>query len=175
MNQLRLIATRSPLAFGIVGAICVVALDQLSKWIVVRELGPDPGDRVVTIIPRLFRLIFVRNTGSAFGMFQGRSEVLKFVAIAAVIILAGYFLRTARNDWMIALALGLQVGGAAGNLIDRFHYSYVVDWIDFTHFPTFNVADSAITIGVVLLLYALIFRLPEAAAPRQLETDGSGP
>jgi signal peptidase II len=62
----------------------------------------------------------------------------------------------------VSLALGLQLGGALGNIIDRFRHGYVVDFIDFPRFPTFNIADSAITVGVILLMYAVLFRDPNA-------------
>jgi signal peptidase II len=66
--------------------------------------------------------------------------------------------RSARHDWIVSLALGLQLGGALGNILDRFRHGYVVDFIEFPRFPTFNVADSAITVGVFLLMYAVLFR-----------------
>jgi signal peptidase II len=100
----------------------------------------------------------VRNTGSAFGLFQGSSEIIKVLALGAVVVLALYYARAAARDWVLALALGLQVGGAAGNIIDRFRHGYVVDFIDVSRWPTFNVADSAITVGVGLLIFSLLFR-----------------
>lgn len=145
-------------ALGVVAVVVTVILDQLSKAIVLRELGPDAGRHAVTLVPGVLDLRFVRNTGSAFGLFQGGSDWLKIVAILAVALLAVYFVREARHDWLLSLALGLQVGGALGNIIDRFQHGYVVDFIDFPRFPTFNIADSAITIGVILLMYGLMFR-----------------
>jgi signal peptidase II len=144
------------------------ALDQLSKWIVLRELGPNGSRDVVEIIPGALRFIFVRNTGSAFGLFQGGSEWLKILAILAVILLAVYYVRTASKDWVLAIALGLQVGGALGNIVDRFRHGYVVDFVDVSSFPTFNIADSGITVGVILLMYALLFRDPD-----RLESEGA--
>ncbi len=150
-----------PAAFAAFAAAVVLALDLLSKWIVLDRLGPD-GDRdVVTVIPGVLRLIYVRNTGSAFGLFQGSSEMLKVLAVVAVAILGIYYARAAARDSLLAVALGLQVGGALGNIIDRFRYGYVIDWIDLPRFPTFNLADTGITIGVVLLIYCLLFRDPE--------------
>jgi signal peptidase II len=143
---------------AVVAGLLALALDQFSKWVVLRELGPGSSRDVVTVIPHTLWFIFVRNTGSAFGLFQGRSSILKVIAIVAVAALAVYYMRAARGDRVVALALGLQVGGAVGNIIDRFRHGYVVDWITVPHFPTFNVADSSITIGVALLMYALIFR-----------------
>jgi signal peptidase II len=126
---------------------------------------------VVTIIPNVLRLIFVRNTGSAFGMFQGSSDILKIVAVVAILLLGLYYARAAARDWVMALALGLQVGGALGNIVDRFRHGYVVDWIDFPRFPTFNIADSAITVGVILLIYVLLFRDPNMVASGSQSDD----
>ncbi len=153
-------------AFAAAAATVVLVLDQLSKRIVLDRLGPGGDHDVVTIIPGVLRLIFVRNTGSAFGLFQGSSEILKVLAVVAVVILGVYYARAAARDGLLAVALGLQVGGAFGNIIDRFRYGYVIDWIDLPRFPTFNLADSGITIGVVLLIYCLLFRDPERHAGR---------
>lgn len=136
----------------------VFALDQLTKWIIIEAIGPDSERRSITIIPGVLEFVFVRNTGSAFGFFQGGSDILKIAALVAVGILLIYYFRAASRDWVMSLALGLQLGGALGNIVDRFRFGYVVDFIDFPRFPTFNVADSAITVGVVLLIFALLFR-----------------
>lgn len=157
-------ATRSPksrahLAFWLAGtaALLTVLLDQLSKSVIIREIGPDAARHIIELLPGV-QFIFVRNTGSAFGLFQGQGSVLTVLVFVALGFLAVFFYRNARRDPLIALALGLQIGGAIGNLIDRIRYDYVVDFIDVGRFPTFNVADSAITVGTVLLIYALLFR-----------------
>jgi len=164
------VVARYSLAVGALAIVVTLLLDQLSKWIVLETLGPDGTRDVVTIIPGLLQFNFVRNTGSAFGLFQGNSEILKVLAIVAVGALLVFYIRSAARDWLLSLALGLQLGGALGNIIDRFMHGYVVDFIDFPRFPTFNLADSAITVGVVLLMYALLFRdsdAPERAEPPQ--------
>jgi len=159
------------MTFGLIAIGTTLVLDQLSKWIVLRALGPNGSRDVVEIIPGILNFNFVRNTGSAFGLFQGGSEWLKILAIFAVVLLAIYYVRQASKDWVLALALGLQVGGALGNIIDRFRYGYVVDFIDLPRWPTFNIADSAITVGVVLLMYALLFRDHEQLAVKR-ESSG---
>lgn len=138
-------------------ALLTIILDQLSKAVIVREIGPDAARHAIDILPGL-RFVFVRNTGSAFGLFQGQGSILTVLTFVALGFLAIFFYRNARRDPLIALALGLQIGGAIGNLIDRIRYGYVVDFIRVPNWPTFNVADSAITIGTVLLVYALLFR-----------------
>ncbi|HYI17043.1 MAG TPA: signal peptidase II [Thermomicrobiales bacterium] len=151
-------AARFSLLIGAVAFTTTLLLDQLSKRIVLETIGPDGSRDAVEIIPGVLQFRFVRNTGSAFGMFQGNSDILKVLAIVAVVGLFVYYARTASRDWIISLALGLQLGGALGNIVDRFRHGYVVDFIDFPRFPTFNVADSAITVGVILLMYAMLFR-----------------
>lgn len=162
-----------PLVAVIVSA--VVVLDQITKEVMIREIGPNAQRAVIEIIPGVLDFRFVRNTGSAFGMFQGQSSILAVLAIGAISVLAFYFLREAREDGLVASAIGLQMGGAVGNVIDRFRHGYVVDFIDFPRFPTFNVADSAITIGVILLMYAVLIRdvrRAETPADQQLQSSG---
>jgi signal peptidase II len=146
------------LLVGALALILTVAFDQISKWIILETIGPNGSRELVEIIPGVLEFDFVRNTGSAFGMFQGNSEILKILALGAVVALFVYYVRSARHDWIVSLALGLQLGGALGNILDRFRHGYVVDFIEFPRFPTFNVADSAITVGVFLLMYAVLFR-----------------
>jgi signal peptidase II len=146
------------LLLGALALILTVAVDQISKWIILETIGPNGSRELVEIIPGVLEFDFVRNTGSAFGMFQGNSDILKILALGAVVALFVYYVRSARHDWIVSLALGLQLGGALGNILDRFRHGYVVDFIEFPRFPTFNVADSAITVGVFLLMYAVLFR-----------------
>lgn len=162
---------------GIILCVVVVVftLDQITKEIMVREIGPDAPRSTIEIIPGVLDFRFVRNTGSAFGLFQGQSAIISVLAIGAISFLALYYLRHGRNDWLIALAIGLQIGGALGNVVDRFRYGYVVDFIDVPRFPTFNVADSSITVGVALLMYALLFRDfrdQETTADRSMPSPG---
>lgn len=136
----------------------VFALDRWTKAWAVGELA------VVHTRPLLgewVRLTYVRNTGVAFGL--GAGQGLPFAAITAlalglVIVLA---LSAKNRTWLRSIALGLVVGGAAGNLLDRIRWGSVVDFIDFGHrrnmFPVFNAADSAITIGVILFATGLVF------------------
>ena len=167
------VGSRFSLLIGALAFILILICDQISKWIVLETIGPDGSRDAVQIIPGVLQFRFVRNTGSAFGLFQGNSDILKVLAMVAVVGLFVYYVRTATRDWMVSLALGLQLGGALGNIIDRFRHGYVVDFIDFPRFPTFNVADSAITIGVVLLMYAMLFRDTQVAGmnDRQAPSD----
>ncbi|WP_245860730.1 signal peptidase II [Candidatus Chloroploca asiatica] len=132
-------------------------LDQATKWWVVQTLGPETMARSITLPGGWIRLVYSHNTGVAFSMFQGHPELL---TIAALCIVAGaIYFYTAHLDHhqpLIQASMGLIMGGAFGNLIDRIRLGYVVDFISVGWFPIFNVADSAITIGAVLLIYQFL-------------------
>ncbi len=136
----------------------IVVVDQITKAIVLNRLGPDGDLNQVKIIPGFLRVIFVENTGAAFGMFQGKSPVLTVLALVVIGFLLVYFRRSIANSLWLAVALGLQLGGALGNVIDRFRHGFVVDFINVPKWPTFNVADSAITVGVFMLGFFLLTR-----------------
>lgn len=150
-------------------AAIVLVVDQLSKTLVLTFLAPGAPHAEVVIVPGLLRLYYVENTGAAFGLFQGKNPLLAFLAFGVVVALVVWFRELVRF-WLGALALGLQLGGAVGNLIDRFRHGFVVDFIDFSFWPTFNVADSAITIGVLMLLYVLL-RQGQLESPRAREAE----
>jgi len=134
-----------------------IAVDQATKAYVVAHLARGESWMPVDVIAPYFRITHVRNTGAAFGIFPGGGQV--FLAIAAVIsLLILYFYRQLpRGAWLVRTALGLQLGGALGNVIDRLRLDFAV--IDFLHvpgFPVFNVADSCISIGVALLAVVML-------------------
>lgn len=137
-------------------AAVVLLVDQVSKELVIQYLGPGGTSSEIVLIPGILRFFYVENTGAAFGLFQGRNPFLALMAVAVVILLIVWF-RGLVASWPGAIALGLQLGGALGNLVDRFRHGFVVDFIDFSFWPTFNVADSAITVGVLLLIGLLVW------------------
>ena len=166
-------------------AAIVLGLDRWTKAWAVHELAlvhtkPFLGEWV--------RLTYVRNTGVAFGLGAGQGlpfAAITFVALVLVVVLA---LQARSRTWMRSVALGLVLGGAAGNLVDRVRWGSVVDFIDFGYrrnmFPVFNAADSAITIGVVLFAWTLLFghdAAPEAPHEHELhaappgDARGAGP
>ena len=131
-------------------ALATVALDQGVKALVRTTI--DPGEEV-----RLFlgiRFVNVRNDGIALRLFSGGGVVLVIFAVAALAALLTFFFRH-RYRPLVWLPTGLLIGGAAGNLIDRVRDGAVTDFIDFPWWPAFNVADIAITFGVLTLLYVL--------------------
>lgn len=134
-------------------AAAVIVVDQLTKWWVVATL---PGKPVV-LVDGFLQLRFVSNSGAAFSLLDGFGSVIGLVAIAAVVFIFVVAVRV--NSTGETVALGLVLGGAIGNLADRafrgdgFLDGGVVDFVDFSFFPAFNAADSAITIGAVLALW----------------------
>lgn len=140
-------------------ALLVVAADQLSKMWVRANLAP--GESLPEI--GFFRLTHVYNTGAAFGLFQGQPFVLTIVALVGVAVLLFYALFIYRrlpylDSRLNRVALGLILGGTVGNLVDRLRLGYVTDFISVGNWwPSFNIADSAITVGVVLFAYSLRF------------------
>ena len=131
-------------------AVGVVVADQAVKALVRSTI--DRGDAVDLVLG--IKIVNVRNSGIAFGMFSGGGVVLVIFAIAALTALLVFFARH-RDRPLVWLPTGLLIGGAAGNLIDRIRESGVTDFIDFPWWPAFNVADIAITFGVLTLLYVL--------------------
>lgn len=134
----------------------VILADQVTKAYVVAHLARGESWMPVDFIEPYFRITHVRNSGAAFGIFPGGGQV--FLIIAAVISLAIlYFYRQLpRGVWLVRAALGLQLGGALGNVIDRVRQAYVVDFFHVPGFPVFNVADSCISIGVALLAFVML-------------------
>lgn len=140
--------------FGLAIAALVVALDQASKWWLLDLMGRDP--RVIEVTP-FFNLVLGLNRGVSFGMFDSAALGPWPLLLLAASITVGLLLWLAKagQRWT-ATALGLIIGGAVGNAIDRVRFGGVVDFLDFhafgRHWPAFNVADSAICIGVVMIL-----------------------
>jgi len=138
------------LLLGVAGV--VVFLDQWSKTWVRNTLAIGEVWMPWEWLRPYARVFHTTNTGVAFGMFQGANVVLMVLAVAVSVAIFVYFPRVPRNDWTLRLAMCLQLGGALGNLIDRFIQGYVTDFISVGKFAVFNLADSAITIGVFVLL-----------------------
>jgi len=142
--------------------IAIVLLDQVTKWFVDRSM---PLYRSIPVIDGFFDLTYIRNTGAAFGILAGSGAAFRlpflmlfsFLAIGFIIVMLR---RLPERETGLIIALTFILGGAIGNLIDRFAYGEVIDFLDFYwanyHWPAFNVADSFITIGVTITVYYLI-------------------
>lgn len=136
-------------------ALAVVLLDQVTKFLIVNHL---PVGSSVPIVGSVVYLTNVRNSGGAFGLFQswgGLITMISIVVVLGIVILVG-IIRVKRIPPVLGVALALQLGGASGNLIDRIRYNYVVDFIDLRVWPVFNIADSSITVGILLLAYHIL-------------------
>jgi len=142
-------------------AVGVVVLDQVTKWLMASSFSPH---ETKNIIDGIFNLTYITNTGAAFGILRGGErwrhiffQLVSFLALGGLFYL---YKTLERDSKLIFWGLALVFGGALGNLVDRLRYGYVVDFLDFHingyHWPAFNIADSAITIGVSLLIFSLI-------------------
>ena len=147
------------LALAAVSLAALVA-DQLTKGIVLAQL--DLGESVHVVGP--FSLHHVENSGIAFGLFSAWGALVTVVTGGAVIWMLAYFARGGARHPVLPVALGLLIGGSAGNLVDRVRLGHVTDFLDLTYWPAFNLADSFICIGVAVLLAAA---LAAERTPRQ--------
>ena len=133
--------------FGVAGAI--LALDQLTKSIIRNNLALGeswPSD------DWLVKILHVTNSGAAFGMLQGQGFFLTVTAFLAIGAIAFYYAFPPLEHGLLRIALGLQLGGATGNLLDRLRFGEVTDFVKFPHYPAFNVADSSIVVGLCVVV-----------------------
>lgn len=145
-------------------AFLVVIFDQISKYLIVAHVGFHES---FAVIPGFFDIVHVRNPGAAFGLFAGQAPIIRnIVLIAASVIATGVILylfhHAPANYPLLSAGFALILGGAVGNMIDRLRWGHVVDFLDVYvgafHWPAFNVADSAISVGMVIFAYYVIFR-----------------
>jgi len=143
---------RSHRRFVVLAAL-VVIFDQITKVILRETL--ELGDR--EWLAEFFAFSHIANDGGAFGVFGGQNTVLAVSAFVAIGVVALYYFFPPMNHWLVRSGLALILGGAIGNLLDRIYQGHVTDFIDFIHFPAFNVADAAINVGVAAIVIALLF------------------
>ena len=141
------------LVFSLLVLILTVSLDQVTKNIITSTI--PLGQSIPTT--GLFRLTHVTNTGSAFGLFTNQTTLLTFASILGVGVLLLFHYSHQIRTLFVHVCLGLQLGGAVGNLCDRIILGHVIDFIDVGIWPIFNIADSAIVIGLLGLMLTLIF------------------
>jgi signal peptidase II len=144
----------------------LVVVDQITKNLVVRSVELY---RSVAVIPGFFSITRIHNNGAIFGAFSGPSgggviTVLTAASLIALGLVVYYFIKTPASDRRVKAALSLILAGALGNLVDRIVRGFVVDFLDFHvgrwHWPFFNVADSCITVGALLLILFFVIRKP---------------
>ena len=166
------------LALGLGLALAVVAADQLSKWWIVERVMQPP--RVIPVTP-FFNLVMGWNRGVSFGMFNWDSAaspwVFSALALAIVALLLVWMARDDRAS--CAAALGVVIGGALGNVVDRVRFGAVADFLDFhafgLHWPAFNAADSAISLGALALLADALFARPDVPKNKVPNEPGGTP
>ena len=129
----------------------VIVADQLSKAYAVAHLRWGESWMPIAAVRPFFRFTLTHNTGAAFGLFPQGGVVFLVIALIVAAVILYYYRQLPGRAWLVRLALGLQLGGALGNVIDRLRQGYVVDFLEVPHWPVFNVADSCIVVGVVLL------------------------
>ncbi len=162
-------------------SLAVLVLDQWTKWLVELHLSDHAS---IEVIPGLLNFTHVRNTGVAFGLFATRGNllgtaILTLLGIAALIFVGYYFRVVPRHDRPLLVALALVMGGAVGNLLDRIMRGAVTDFVDFYygtyHWHTFNVADTAISIGIGVMILGTFFHRDDPALAADEARSGDAP
>ena len=137
-------------------SILVIILDIITKAIIVNKVAYN---EIINVIP-FINIVHIKNRGAAFGMFAGLGNVFFVIVSIIAVLFILYYLKSVQKRLEI-ISLSLVLGGAVGNLIDRVRFGEVTDFIDIYvnnwHWPSFNVADSALTVGIILFLWANIF------------------
>ena len=127
----------------------IAVSDQIVKAVIVNQLRLYDS---INVIPGILSIMRIHNSGIAFGLFPGMPDVFSVVTLISILAVFYFYASVSPKTILLTAACGLIMGGAVGNLIDRFRLGYVVDFINFSFWPAFNVADSAISIGVALLM-----------------------
>ena len=145
---------------GLVVAAILLVADQVSKWVILEHVMVPP--RIIEVTG-FFNLVMVWNKGVSFGMFGDGGEVGRWLLTALAVAICAFLVHWLRqlDRWMPVLAIGMVIGGAVGNVIDRIRFGAVADFLDVHamgyHWPAFNVADSGIVVGVAILLIDQFF------------------
>lgn len=135
-------------------AFIVLGVDQIVKYLISAFFVSHPT--AVEVIPSVFYLAYVRNTGIAFGLFRDHTTLLMIAIVGSIIALMIYVITTDDKKWYHRLAYGFIFGGAFGNIVDRIYRGYVVDFLDFRICPVFNCADACISVGVGILILDML-------------------
>lgn len=139
----------------VISLLVVVADQWLKNYIVTNfKIGDEK-----TIIPGILSFTYLQNDGAAWNIFSGQMILFYLISIAAIVVVVYYLFNPKYKNWLFDTGLALVLGGIVGNFIDRLHLKYVIDMLqlDFVQFNIFNIADSAITVGIVLVFIYLIF------------------
>ena len=140
----------------LIAVICIL-IDQITKFIIVNTFKPFTG---ITIIKNIFEIMYVKNTGAAWGILNNNLIILIFISIGALYILNRYINKENNISKIMIISYGILLGGITGNLIDRLFFGHVVDFLHFYIFnysyPVFNMADTFIVIGILLMLVEIV-------------------
>lgn len=140
--------------------LLVLLADQYTKLIVQQDMIIGQS---IPVIHKIFHFTYVQNSGGAFGILRGQTNLFIIISIIVILFIFYFMLKEEKKDYYIKTVFSFILGGAISNLIDRMRLGYVVDFIDFQVWPVFNIADSAISIGMVLLFIRLFFKKEKAA------------
>ena len=161
--------------FGFV-ALAIAVSDQLLKRWIVANYGDKLG-QPSPVIGDWFRINFIHNNGGLFGLFQGQAQIFALVTLGVVAVLVALEVGSGWRSWLVTITLGLLLGGAIGNFIDRLRFGYVVDFADIGigtwRFYIFNIADSAVTVAILMML-ALWFLAPYLGIHMPGDKDDQG-
>jgi signal peptidase II len=147
----------------------IIALDQWTKALVRANLAVEEFWAPWVWLEPYARIVHWKNTGAAFGILQGFGDVFMVLAIIVALAILYYFPQVPREDWPLRVAMGLQLGGALGNWIDRVTVGYVVDFISVGNFPVFNIADASISTGVAVLIVGVWIKERQEQSSRSAE------
>lgn len=152
-------------------SLSIIVIDQMTKVYIMQTMRLHES---IVVIPNLFSITYIRNPGAAFGILSTSSGSFRFIffgltSLFALGLLGTILIRMPKDDWMGQISVVAILGGAIGNLLDRLRYGEVIDFLDFYidtyHWPAFNVADSAITVGVIFLILHFAFEKQKEPEP----------
>lgn len=146
----------------LLAAAAIFALDYLTKMLATSSLTQAQS---VSVIPNIFHFTLVLNDGVAFGLLKDKADIFIPVSLGAIAFIVLYIRRAAFINAATTAALGLILGGALGNLVDRIRFGYVIDFLDFRVWPVFNIADSAISIGAGILILSMLINVKCQSLP----------
>jgi signal peptidase II len=156
-------------------ALFVVAIDQLTKWLIVKNM--DLGESI-TVIENFLYITSHRNRGAAWGILEGQMWFFYLITVVVIIAIVYYMQKAEKEGSLFRLSLALILGGAIGNFIDRLFHQEVVDFIHTYpfgyNFPIFNIADSALVIGVLILIVNMLFEEKKAKEKANAESGTHG-
>ena len=145
-------------------ALIIIGLDQWSKALVRDQIGLGNEIYPISFLAPFFRFTYVKNTGAAFGIFQNANMPLLILSILISLVVLWLYFKSEDEPLAFRISLAMMLGGAIGNMIDRIRFGFVTDFIAVGRFPVFNIADSAVTVGVAIMMIAMLIHERKANA-----------